>query len=1104
MPYSTPLHSPAPVALPTHSHGRPGHRRSFSNHDRFTDAVVGPGAFASLGGLPRRTKAGAPMSPAPGPSLPKRVFHIKSSDSDSDVESDNDGSPPPLQLKPKANTFRLSLDTQNVPSNAPRTHSPIPFPRSSPLNSPQPSANAPSISSPRPAFTRTTSNPQIILSNGKVLKSSLKSSSSSPSIAPGPEVAAPPKHTAHLRARSAPATPSADIFLSTPSTPSTPKNVHFATTDAVRIFNRSARPAALSFSGTAAENDTETETESEAPGGYFGYFGAINMMKQHAAKHKPQPFPTGAAPNKPTEAEEQTHYEVDTSVTSTIPSLPLPTYPLSSYTPTDLAPPHPALDRNVYLENLELVSPPPSDESEELRINGTVVVRNLSFEKIVAVRFTLDDWNTTSEVLSRHVESLTEMPFALQARHWGAQAHSMKPKEPAAPSWDRFSFSVRLSDYAHNLDTRVLWLVVRYSVPGGGGEWWDNNGGRDFRVAFRRVTAKESSRTAQAAREKKTSAPAAFANISLPQSYQASGTLPQPVQPAQAPPAPPSTTSPTASVIAQRLSKLNLTNYSKPSISGLPGAGSVEVTHTGSKENSPPQSKDTTPMGSKLGTPAAGVGAQSIAPQKVDLHWSWGSSAPSAQNNRAVAATGDAQADADEQQSKKDGSAQKLRVPLLPLATSAHSISPSNSTSEEDEDDVFDKKDSDETPPTSPVLEKGKLSEKLVVGAGETASPPSASNDAAVEHVEDIKVDRAELVVPIPRPQHQSAPVVPLLEVEGAGEGQPAGRQRSDTLDDLPRQEADHVPLKVAAPAEAVEIQVPTKEADAEARVVREAVDALRGRKPAHGGALLIPGRPPAPLLSRSPSPSEFFTAPPSPSQRPQSPTSVPSSMAAPFLSLVGAARRASGTPDAGAVSPAAQQKAVPLSQDSLYDAFVKQWCFAGGPTPAAAADAEETQPLVEKDAKEGYNASDSDGNDDGSDEDSDEESAHRRRAREERKRLEGALAKDARFERPAVPVWKRAGLLLALGLLVWAALALREYANRPPKIIYASRYSEEYKYRPAASPIITETLRDGRLRIRGAAPTTSVTPTPTATAKPKSTRKRRGRKRSKAKKSTK
>ncbi|KAL1665590.1 hypothetical protein GGF50DRAFT_87910 [Schizophyllum commune] len=166
---------------------------------------------------------------------------------------------------------------------------------------------------------------------------------------------------------------------------------------------------------------------------------------------------------------------------------------------------------------------------------------------------------------------------------------------------------------------------------------------------------------------------------------------------------------------------------------------------------------------------------------------------------------------------------------------------------------------------------------------------------------------------------------------------------------------------------------------------------------------------------------------------------------------------------------------------------------------------AEEKQPLVEKDAdaKVGYDASDSDGDEHRSDEESDEDTAHRQRMREERKRMEDALAKDERFTRPAVPVWKRAGLLVALGLLVWAALALREYANRPPTIIYASRYSEEYKYRPAASPIITETLRDGRLRVRGAAPTTSIKPTPTQTPTSKPGRKRRGKKRSKAKKST-
>jgi len=31
--------------------------------------------------------------------------------------------------------------------------------------------------------------------------------------------------------------------------------------------------------------------------------------------------------------------------------------------------------------------------------------------------------------------------------------------------------------------------------------------------------------------------------------------------------------------------------------------------------------------------------------------------------------------------------------------------------------------------------------------------------------------------------------------------------------------------------------------------------------------------------------------------------------------------------------------------------------------------------------------------------------------------------------------------------------------------------YSEEFKYRPAASPVITEYLKDGRIRLRGASP---------------------------------
>ncbi|KAF8660082.1 hypothetical protein AX14_007477, partial [Amanita brunnescens Koide BX004] len=88
----------------------------------------------------------------------------------------------------------------------------------------------------------TTGTSSTILANGKPLKSSLKSSSSSSS----PSL---PLHT-QLRTRSEPATLLA------------PNNVHFPEGDlaSVRVFNRSARPASLS---KPVDDDIESETETD-------------------------------------------------------------------------------------------------------------------------------------------------------------------------------------------------------------------------------------------------------------------------------------------------------------------------------------------------------------------------------------------------------------------------------------------------------------------------------------------------------------------------------------------------------------------------------------------------------------------------------------------------------------------------------------------------------------------------------------------------------------------------------------------------------------------------------------------------------------------------
>ncbi|KAF8481460.1 hypothetical protein JB92DRAFT_2800349 [Gautieria morchelliformis] len=83
-------------------------------------------------------------------------------------------------------------------------------------------------------------------------------------------------------------------------------------------------------------------------------------------------------------------------------------------------------------------------------------------------------------------------------------------------------------------------------------------------------------------------------------------------------------------------------------------------------------------------------------------------------------------------------------------------------------------------------------------------------------------------------------------------------------------------------------------------------------------------------------------------------------------------------------------------------------------------------------------------------------------------KQLQERFRRDARFNPPPPSTWKRVALVVLVVFLFWLAFRMR-LQQRKPQIIHADRYSREHKYRPAASPIITETLKDGRIRLRGA-----------------------------------
>lgn len=440
-----------PYSLPVHSQGRPGHRRSSSY----------AGAFIPLGDLPRR-RSSTDMS---------TKFHLNDDDDDdssSHDESNDRDRPPPLRLKINQNSFNA-----------------VPFPRSSPL--PSPSLPPP----PRPSVTRTASTPTVLLlSNGKPLKSSLKSSSSSPNI-PFPAQSLVPslmfpdlhrkQQPQHQRATSAPCTPffGTSSSSSSPSSPSSPhspsfhvsKNVHFPAQESglatVRLFNRSARPASLSRLG----EETETETEGESSTGWGGkYVPGSTFPFPRVPKEKEKERNSPLNPQQQQQQQKKVSYDIDWSQSSIIPRKTL-----------DLA------TENVYFESLQLVSGLDSGKYKKIKtllllhitslihllesiLKGTLLVRNITYQKTVMVRYTMDEWETVNDVLAAYHPAVEEI----------------------GNGWDRFKFSISL---AGRLENRVVWLVGKYAGgaaaaqvdKGEGVEWWDNNQGKNYKVGFRKL-----------------------------------------------------------------------------------------------------------------------------------------------------------------------------------------------------------------------------------------------------------------------------------------------------------------------------------------------------------------------------------------------------------------------------------------------------------------------------------------------------------------------------------------------------------------------------------------------------------------------------------------
>lgn len=121
-------------------------------------------------------------------------------------------------------------------------------------------------------------------------------------------------------------------------------------------------------------------------------------------------------------------------------------------------------NEHVVLERVEMQNGSP------LAMRGTVLVRNVSFQKWVAIRFTLDHWQTVSEVACQHVSHVP-------------------PGTTGDEGWDRFSFNIRLEDYKRKIEERILLLCVRFSIDGE--EWWDSNMGANYRFSFKRANIRK-------------------------------------------------------------------------------------------------------------------------------------------------------------------------------------------------------------------------------------------------------------------------------------------------------------------------------------------------------------------------------------------------------------------------------------------------------------------------------------------------------------------------------------------------------------------------------------------------------------------------------------
>ncbi|UZJ55274.1 hypothetical protein CBS101457_004594 [Exobasidium rhododendri] len=294
---------------------------------------------------------------------------------------------------------------------------------------------SPSIHDLQGAITTSHLDSMIRDRNGNPIKPSLKSPRSSVShFMPGRTT----------RSDSTPALPvNFRNSKSVPTTPTIAKAVHFDShLEHVKVFKFKQKPAAVSRDCSPEQTETETEEEKDQ-------FPYIWRKNQSGGAHSP----AGNATFSPLPQSSSTRSHHTASMPAEVEEqlvLRLPNFPSSTRV---------SVDREIFLERIFL--------ADDLRsVKGTVQVRNMSFEKWVAIRYTLDHWATIGEVSAEYSETVK-----------GGQA-------------DRFTFSIKLNELLNwprgssAFETKSMFMCLRYTVNET--EYWDNNEGLNYQLDFRK------------------------------------------------------------------------------------------------------------------------------------------------------------------------------------------------------------------------------------------------------------------------------------------------------------------------------------------------------------------------------------------------------------------------------------------------------------------------------------------------------------------------------------------------------------------------------------------------------------------------------------------